>query len=245
MSIRTDLEAMRIDPKGAALFHTSMKAIGPCFGCPDDVLHGLMDYFGDGVVAFPALSFEICYQRERVFDVEKTPSCIGLLPERFRLMPGVGRSIHPTHSVCANGALAAAFLEGHEYTDTPCGRNSPWGRLVELDADILMVGCDLRHCTFLHGVEEWAVPGLHLGPLLDFTLLVPGRPPRTMWSRPHFGTPSLQFDRVEGALEEGGALRRGKLGNAMVLVVNAVAANRIVGSMLRDNPRLFDSEAAR
>ena len=245
MSIRTDLEAMRIDPKGAALFHTSMKAIGPCFGGPDDVLHGLMDYFGDGVMAFPALSFEICYQRERVFDVEKTPSCIGLLPERFRLMPGVGRSIHPTHSVCAYGALAAAFLEGHEYTDTPCGRNSPWGRLVELDADILMVGCDLRHCTFLHGVEEWAVPGLHLGPLLDFTLLVPGRPPRTMWSRPHFGSPSLQFDRVEGALEEGGALRRGKLGNAMVLVVNAVAANRIVGSMLRDNPRFFDSEAVR
>ena len=239
-SIRNDLEAMRIDPRGAALFHTSMKAIGPVFGGPDDVLHGLMEYFEGGVMAFPALSFEICHQEKRVFDVEKTPSCIGLLPERFRLTPGVRRSIHPTHSVCAYGALAEAFLAGHEYTDTPCGRNSPWGRLIDLDADILMVGCGLTHCTFLHGVEEWAVPGLHLAPLLDFTLLVPGHPPRTMWSRPHCGSPSMQFGRVEKALEEGGALRHGTLGNAHVLVVNAVAANRIVGSMLRDNPRLFD-----
>ena len=50
----------------------------------------------------------------------------------------------------------------------------------------------------------------------------------------------MQFGRVEKALEEGGALRHGTLGNAQVLVVNAVAANRIVGPMLRDNPRLFD-----
>ena len=103
---------MRIDPMGAALFHTSMKAIGPVFGGPDDVLHGLMEYFEGGVMAFPALSFEICHQEKRVFDVEKTPSCIGLLPERFRLTPGVRRSIHPTHSVCAYGALAEAFLAG-------------------------------------------------------------------------------------------------------------------------------------
>lgn len=30
-----------------------------------------------------------------------------------------------------------------------------WGKLVDRQAQILMIGVELTKCTFIHGVEEW------------------------------------------------------------------------------------------
>ena len=48
-----DIEKMGIDPKGALLIHSSMKAIGPVEGGADTVLDAWSQYMGDGLLIFP------------------------------------------------------------------------------------------------------------------------------------------------------------------------------------------------
>jgi len=75
-----------------------------------------------------------------VFDVARTRSAVGALPEALRLFPGACRSIHPTHPVVAIGMRAEALVAGHELCETPQGRSSPFQRLVEWNAHILRIG---------------------------------------------------------------------------------------------------------
>jgi aminoglycoside 3-N-acetyltransferase len=77
-----------------------------------------------------------------------------MLTEIFRRSPGVVRSLHPTHSVAAWGADAAAMVAGHEDAKTPCGTGSPYMRLLEHDGKILFLGATYDSMTFWHAVEE-------------------------------------------------------------------------------------------
>ena len=91
----------------------------------------------------------------RIFDPMTEPSCVGILTNLFMKRPGVFRSLHPTHSIAAFGKGAEDYIQGEEKVDTPCHRNGCWGKLYDLGAKILFVGCTLRSNTILHGVEEW------------------------------------------------------------------------------------------
>ena len=119
-----DLLALGVRPGGALLVHASLRALGPLPpGGAEDVIRGLLEALGpDGTLLMPALSYASVSPRSPVFDVLVTPSCVGALPEFFRTRPGTLRSVHPTHSVCALGRLAAE-LQGaqnafHWYTGT-------------------------------------------------------------------------------------------------------------------------------
>ncbi len=150
-----DLLALGIDPKGTLLVHSSMKAIGAVEGGADTVLDALSEVMQEGLLLLPTHSWADDNLTEGVFDPDKEPSCVGILTNLFRQRPGVIRSLHPTHSVAALGRNATAFIEGEETCTTPCSRNGVWGRLYDVDAQILLLGCDLTSNTFIHGVEEW------------------------------------------------------------------------------------------
>ncbi len=78
----------------------------------------------------------------------------------FRRSPGVVRSIHPTHSVAAWGAQAEAIIAGHERAATPCGRRTPYGKLLEYDGKILLAGAPANAMTFCYFVAEELEPRL-------------------------------------------------------------------------------------
>jgi len=78
---------------------------------------------------------------EPVFDARLTVSRMGLITEVFRRAPGVVRSVHPTHSVAVWGSRADAIVAGHELADTPCGRLTPYAKLLDYDGKILLAGC--------------------------------------------------------------------------------------------------------
>lgn len=154
------LAEMGIRPTDTLLVHSSFKSIGPVEGGPDTVLDALSEYLADGLLVFPTLTYAAVNAEHPLYQVASTPSCVGILSEKFRQRPGVIRSWHPTHSVAALGLGAAAFIAGHELCSNPVAVNSPWHRLVERRAKILFIGTGTACNTLLHGIENWEnVPG--------------------------------------------------------------------------------------
>ena len=85
---------------------------------------------------------------------------MGLITEVFRRSPEVVRSIHPTHSVAVWGNRTDAIIAGHEHAETPCGRHTPYGRLLEYDGKILLAGVPANTMTFCYFVLEELEPRL-------------------------------------------------------------------------------------
>jgi aminoglycoside 3-N-acetyltransferase len=91
-----------------------------------------------------------------VYDIDKSPSSLGLLSESFRRMPGVKRSPFPMAPVCAEGPLAGIFTRDFrvESGNTPYGLGSPYWELGERNGKVLIIGIDfvraitLFHCAF-------------------------------------------------------------------------------------------------
>ncbi|MEA4823805.1 MAG: AAC(3) family N-acetyltransferase [Clostridiaceae bacterium] len=151
-----ELHALGIRDGDTVLMHSSMKALGTG-EAPEYVLNAIQDALGArGTLLLPALSYATVKFDQPNWSYYDTPVCVGLLPEMFRHLPGVIRSIHPTHSVCARGERAEELTAGHENDHTPVGENSPYRRLPGVGGKILMLGCGMGPMTFMHGVEEVA-----------------------------------------------------------------------------------------
>lgn len=122
----------------------------------------LLDVVSPGTVVMPAMSWRAVNPDNPVFDELSTPSITGVLSEVFRTRFASHRSLHPTHSVAAFGEAAGHLTDGHHRDRTPCGPGSPWGRLAETDAIVLMLGTGMETCTILHHVEEAFAPERYL-----------------------------------------------------------------------------------
>ncbi len=138
-------------------------------GSPGDVIRTLQQAVGEtGTLLMPTLPFQgmvLDYvARGQITDLKRTPSAMGLVTEIFRRMPGVIRSIHPTHPVAIWGAQAEVLARDHHLAVTPCGDGSPYLRLLDCQGKILFLGASLTTMTFYHGVEEVLAPLMPFSP---------------------------------------------------------------------------------
>jgi aminoglycoside N3'-acetyltransferase len=119
---------------------------------PSEVIDLLRDLLGpEGTLAMPA--FPIDQDPAKVFLVDRAPVYTGLLCEVFRRYPDVKRSIHRGSSVCALGPNAEFLTKDHHLTAMPWGKDSPFCRLMEVDARLLGLGAGFDSMTPLHSVE--------------------------------------------------------------------------------------------
>jgi aminoglycoside 3-N-acetyltransferase len=91
-----------------------------------------------------------------VFSAQDSPSMNGYLTERFRLRRGSLRSIHSTHSLAAAGLGANKLISGHSHCMTSCGAGTPYSRLIEARAGVLMFGVSFHSYTLFHTAEDAA-----------------------------------------------------------------------------------------
>jgi aminoglycoside 3-N-acetyltransferase len=119
---------------------------------PSDMIELLRDLLGpQGTLAMPA--FPIDQNPDKVFQVDRAAVYTGLLCEVFRRTPDVRRSIHLGSSVCAIGPTADFLVRDHHLTPMPWGKDSPFCRLMEVDARMLGLGAGFNFMTPLHAVE--------------------------------------------------------------------------------------------
>ena len=125
----------------------------------------------EGTLLLPTLPFSgsaLEYvESNAVTDLKKTPSRMGFLTEIFRRLPGVTRSVHPTHPVAAWGRDAEAMLAGHATAASPCGVGTPFHRLLEMDGKILLAGASIHAMTFYHCIEELLEDRLPVAPFTE------------------------------------------------------------------------------
>ncbi|CAA7612100.1 AAC(3) family N-acetyltransferase [Magnetospirillum sp. UT-4] len=149
---------------GILLVHSAFRGMGREGFDPAAVVDVLAEHMTPGTLVMPTMSWRFVKPANPVFDELATPSNTGVLTELFRRGPATHRSLHPTHSVAARGPAAARLTDGHHLDDTPCGRNSPFGRLAEAESWVLMMGISMDCCTLLHHAEEITAPDHYVRP---------------------------------------------------------------------------------
>lgn len=163
--LRRALLDLGVSPGDVVMVHSAFDKLLGFRGGPADVVRVLQEAVGvNGTLLMPTIPFRgtaIEYAlRDPVFDARRTVSQMGLISEVFRRFPDVARSRHPTHSVAAWGARADALIAGHEHSATPCGRPTPYGRLLEYDGKLLLAGASPDAMTFGYFVAEELAPRL-------------------------------------------------------------------------------------
>lgn len=201
-----DLRKLGVKEKDIIVVHSSYNALkGPeeIDGGPEAVVEALKQTVSRGTLLMPALSYENVTLENRKFDVEKTPSCIGILPEIMRKSEGVFRSIHPTHSVTAWGKNAKEITRHHYKDFSPVGPNSPFREVYRRNGKIVMLGAPFARNTSLHGVEEMVLPDYLFRGNFDYEIILPGNKRMTMDVLRHdFSGYEQRYDRVLNILSE-------------------------------------------
>jgi aminoglycoside 3-N-acetyltransferase len=87
---------------------------------------------------------------------------VGRITETFRLRPGILRSNHATHSVCALGPRAAELTAGHKnsggrpgpWGPAAFGHGSPWEKFYEWNVRYVFFGVTMRVNTMRHFIQS-------------------------------------------------------------------------------------------
>lgn len=223
-TIAGDLQALGVEEGDVLLVHSSLSSMGHVPGGPETVVQGLLEALGNGgTLLMPALSYEHVTSKDPTFDVRRTPSNVGAIPEHFRRRPGTRRSLHPTHSVCAVGVWADSLLRNHELDRTPCGPHSPFHRLRLCEGKLLMLGCSLYPNTSMHAIEEMVDPPYLFGGSLTYHLIDwDGQAKDRTYLVHGFEGYEQRYDRVADILDAP-ALTEGSILEAPVYLIDAPA----------------------
>lgn len=98
-------ERMGVKKGNVLCVQGSYKGLGGLEGGPSAFANALMELLGEeGTLLMPAYNFE-SWTEKHYFDINETPSLVGVLTEEFRKMNGVERTAHPIHSLSVWGKL--------------------------------------------------------------------------------------------------------------------------------------------
>lgn len=125
---------------------------------PPQLVDLLKDLVGkDGTLLMPTFPFRgLQYnyvQQQRIFDVKRMPSHVGLVTEVFRRSHGVIRSLHPTHSIVAWGKHSHQLVGVH-HLGTAFGETSPVYQMQRFHGLEVGVGVTPKHCFTLFHMAE-------------------------------------------------------------------------------------------
>ncbi|MBC8320431.1 MAG: AAC(3) family N-acetyltransferase [Bacteroidetes bacterium] len=146
--------------KGMVVYvHSSIDKLNLDFS-PYRLLVLLLDFVGaEGTLVFPCWHYQgraedYLNQPDAVFNVRRSPTTMGLLPELARRHKNAVRSLHPTTSIVAIGALAHELIDEHQLDIYPNGEKSPMYKIMQYNSRIIGLGEKVVSLSFVHVVED-------------------------------------------------------------------------------------------
>jgi aminoglycoside 3-N-acetyltransferase len=179
--------------------HSSLKSIGYVEGGPRVVFDALRDVVGSqGTVIVPTYYlpggtiYATCKMPGYEFDPRIHGTNLGALPAAFLTFDGISRSIHPTHSVSAQGKHAVYITRDHHTAPSIFGAGSPWDRCIELNGKVLGIGVTMGPVTFYHVLEDRMGASFPLPVRLQEQCLMPCRD----WQGNRVNVPVVPLDPI-------------------------------------------------
>lgn len=241
----TDFKNLGVKQGDVLLLHTSIKGLHTVGLTPAEIIESLTELLTEkGSLLVPALSYQTVTREHPLFDLRNTQSCIGALPEYFRLSYATHRSFHPTHSVCALGRFAKELTKDHYLDNTPVGIHSPFRMLPAYHGKILMLGCTLRPCTFMHGVEEAASAPYPLAkePMTYTMIDEAGKEIKKDYFPHAFGSLIQRYDRLEQLISPPW-LVKGRILNGTGWLLDAEKTMEIASEKIKEESCFFVDSA--
>ena len=164
MGLTKYLQRLGLSSDQTVFFHSSFRSLSREGITPQNLIEELIYHFTRGDVLMPAMSWRYVGPDRPEWNERGTPSNVGVIAEIFRNTYASTRSIHPTHSVSGLGQNIHMLLADHHIGDTPCSKMSPYGKLNDADAWIVMIDTGFDCCTLIHHLEEVVAPELYLKP---------------------------------------------------------------------------------
>ncbi|MFB3892165.1 MAG: AAC(3) family N-acetyltransferase [Phycisphaerae bacterium] len=149
------LRAIGITAGMKMMVHSSQKAVGRTEGGVVTIVEALMEAVTpEGTLMLPSFNHGRPWSKggKRIYDPTRTPTWNGAIPDAFWRMPGVYRSLDPTHAIAAWGKDAKRYTQFHHRTLT-MGPDSPLGLLGREGGWCLMMGVGYPPNTYHHVVE--------------------------------------------------------------------------------------------
>lgn len=251
-ALLAQLRRLGVQEGDALMVHASWNPHSGFQGSPMAMIEALKTAVGpEGLLAMPSMTYQGSSKnflaRREPLDLRRSPSRMGLLSEVFRRNKLVKRSLSPTHPVLAWGKQADWFLADHERQLVPFGPDSPFGKLLQLGGKVLCIDASFGAITFTHFVEDRVRADLGF-PLYDpdpmtgvvidtqgrhheVAAMVIGDTARAM----------RREERLVSQLKGEGLLKRARIGNTALLVVECKAMVACVDRMRKRGSTFFDS----
>ena len=141
-------------PNRDLLVHASWSGFQQLQAKPSELLTTLRDIVGEhNTLVMPTGAVEKGRYGLILYDVEKSPSRMGMLSETLRRTPGALRSPVPIAPVSALGPAAERYTRDYrdESSLTPWGRGSPYWEIANRGGQVLVLGIDfVRTLTLMH-----------------------------------------------------------------------------------------------
>lgn len=245
--IKTNLAAFS-PPRQIVMVHSSLSSCGYLTGGAEAAIRLIREWVGTATLVMPTHTY--CYAdangQAEIFDPVTTPSRVGVISDTFWRQPRVLRSLHPSHSLAASGVLASEIVFGHDRCKTPCGSGTPYRKLVDEDAGILMFGTSLDSYTLFHTSEDAAsVPYLYEPAQCLLRLREPTGVVREIPMQRQDMTIMRRFAKMDSWLEAHGLLQRRRCGRGeLIWLPHAAMVHAALTKELQINPSLLLNQIA-
>src|SRR5262245_1151697 len=155
------LERLGVAHDGILYVHSSVDWLSRAGIAGLDVLHAFDEYAPAATLvmpSYPTLAKHGAYVAGRpTYDVRRTPARVGLIPELFRRMPGVARSLEPDYPIAARGPAAEMLTAGVPRHD-PFGEESPYRRMLAAGGMLIGLAVSLNTNSFVHVFDSALEP---------------------------------------------------------------------------------------
>jgi len=156
-SLASSFLELKIERGAVICVHSSLSALGYLVDGPESVILAIQDAVPDCTIMMPSFPFggtALDYlSSDPIFDPLHTPSMSGLLTETMRKMPNTRRSLHPTHPCIALGPAADELIKDSEFSITPFGDSSTYGRFSQREDAVLLL-IHTNNTSIVHRFQE-------------------------------------------------------------------------------------------
>lgn len=165
------IAGLQIESGSVVCVHSMLSAFGYLPGGPQSVIRAIQRAVPRCTIIMPTFPFSgtaLAYiQSGIMYDPTTTGSQSGLLTDTFWKLPGVRRSLHPTHPCAALGPLADELIDRSEHCSTPFGDDSTYGRFSKMSNAVILClhtnGTSMVHrFQEIVGMPNLFMPGSYL-----------------------------------------------------------------------------------